>query len=265
MEKCVICHKSTRLDRPLSNGTFFHSFCQKELDLTIENYSQEERNLLNEIAQIDHKIVSYTTITFKVFSFFNLQEDDSESLKEEIHTLRERYAVVLGKKNQQELLRGHIYDYMVDYPPDWEARRRKILGRCYECGTTTNLQVHHVTPLSKGGSNRLENLQCLCVSCHSHRHGGRDLTNPAQSTRKLAIDDRLVLINKAIETNSVIEFQYAKPGEPFQKRECKPKKLVNYPHIRDDGNTLCVSGYCCLRKAERSFAIKRMKDINIKR
>ena len=37
---------------------------------------------------------------------------------------------------------------------------------CVKCGSKKNLEIHHIVPLAKGGSNRLENLQLLCRSCN---------------------------------------------------------------------------------------------------
>jgi len=59
------------------------------------------------------------------------------------------------------------------------ARRREVLARyrhrCQRpgCRHTQYLEVHHVVPRSRGGSNDLENLTCLCSACHRlvHRHG----------------------------------------------------------------------------------------------
>ena len=38
------------------------------------------------------------------------------------------------------------------------------------CGSTRFLEVHHVTPQSRGGTNRAENLTTLCSRCHGFAH-----------------------------------------------------------------------------------------------
>ncbi|RRJ29991.1 HNH endonuclease [Halocatena pleomorpha] len=45
-----------------------------------------------------------------------------------------------------------------------------------EAGEGNVLDVHHATPLSDGGSNRLWNLELLCVNCHNARHN-HDITD----------------------------------------------------------------------------------------
>ena len=62
-----------------------------------------------------------------------------------------------------------------DYPDNWEDRRKRVLERddyeCQECGATdTTLQVHHITPISEGGSHSLDNLKTICRSCHASEH-----------------------------------------------------------------------------------------------
>ena len=59
--------------------------------------------------------------------------------------------------------------------------RRKVLARdkhrCRApgCGRTRFLEVHHIKPRSRGGSNQAENLVTLCAACHRlwHEKGGR--------------------------------------------------------------------------------------------
>lgn len=43
-------------------------------------------------------------------------------------------------------------------------------GKCENCGSTKKLKLHHKTPLNRGGTNSLGNLQVLCKDCHSKIH-----------------------------------------------------------------------------------------------
>lgn len=40
---------------------------------------------------------------------------------------------------------------------------------CAECGAFENLTIDHVTPVSKGGSDELDNLRFLCRGCNSKK------------------------------------------------------------------------------------------------
>jgi 5-methylcytosine-specific restriction endonuclease McrA len=50
------------------------------------------------------------------------------------------------------------------------AARRQAMqrdgNRCVECGSTQDLQVHHIVPRREGGSHELSNLITLCAACH---------------------------------------------------------------------------------------------------
>lgn len=52
--------------------------------------------------------------------------------------------------------------------PWWRAICEAVLsvGRCLWCGATKKLTVDHIRPLSRGGTNDVHNLQCLCVTCN---------------------------------------------------------------------------------------------------
>jgi len=56
--------------------------------------------------------------------------------------------------------------------PHWQKVRRKFLGthkRCYLCGTTKRLSVHHKT-YKRRGWERMTDLLCLCWPCHKKVH-----------------------------------------------------------------------------------------------
>ncbi len=42
-------------------------------------------------------------------------------------------------------------------------------GRCRNCGTSRNLEIDHIIPLSKGGSSADLNLQTLCRRCNRRK------------------------------------------------------------------------------------------------
>ncbi|RLC88792.1 MAG: hypothetical protein DRJ03_01700 [Chloroflexi bacterium] len=68
------------------------------------------------------------------------------------------------------------------HPPfKWPFRGQKHLARmvferdkyrCQYCGTWKNLTVDHIVPVSKGGSDDVNNLQTLCNECNA-RKGAR--------------------------------------------------------------------------------------------
>jgi DNA-binding MarR family transcriptional regulator len=63
--------------------------------------------------------------------------------------------------------------------PEWQRKREQALRRdqyrCRYCDRRdgkrgTDLHVHHIKPLKKGGGNELSNLAVLCNSCHNRLH-----------------------------------------------------------------------------------------------
>jgi 5-methylcytosine-specific restriction endonuclease McrA len=42
--------------------------------------------------------------------------------------------------------------------------------RCQSCGSSKDLQVHHLKERSRLGDDELDNLITLCVDCHRIRH-----------------------------------------------------------------------------------------------
>jgi len=61
-----------------------------------------------------------------------------------------------------------------DLPSYWSDLSQLAMERdnhrCGNCGSEVDLLVHHIIPLSLGGSNELGNLRTLCRSCHARLH-----------------------------------------------------------------------------------------------
>lgn len=99
--------------------------------------------------------------------------------------------------NRTEAYSPRYDDYpSAEYPPDWQARRQRVLRRddyrCQGCGIESTrvddvrFDVDHVVPKSDGGTHATENLQTLCPSCHADKHPG----NTGLKRRGRAFDRR---------------------------------------------------------------------------
>ena len=51
-----------------------------------------------------------------------------------------------------------------------DALMASMPNECGNCGSDENLDIHHIVPLSLGGSNLPGNLAVLCVRCHGKAH-----------------------------------------------------------------------------------------------
>ena len=47
-----------------------------------------------------------------------------------------------------------------------ETKQKYEQDKCYKCGATENLHLHHIIPVMAGGTNEEYNLMTLCSSCH---------------------------------------------------------------------------------------------------
>jgi hypothetical protein len=93
-----------------------------------------------------------------------------------------------------------------------------LLDRCFECGSTENIEYHHVGPKSKGGTQMIP----LCLSCHTKVHGEHML-----KLRKLANDSRNRMIKeckeKGIPNNLGRKEGYRETMDTFMN---KPKNVI---------------------------------------
>ncbi len=63
--------------------------------------------------------------------------------------------------------------------------------RCAYCGSKDNLTIDHIIPLSRGGTNREDNLQCLCRDCNNLKGASMpdDLRGNDPSALRVTIGD----------------------------------------------------------------------------
>lgn len=70
-------------------------------------------------------------------------------------------------------LAGHLFVASRDRAPIPQTIRDAIFARdeyrCRQCGSTNGLQIDHIHPWSRGGSNEPDNLQLLCSTCNQSK------------------------------------------------------------------------------------------------
>src|SRR6185503_21126950 len=57
--------------------------------------------------------------------------------------------------------------------------RERDRDRCIWCPNPAK-EVHHIKPLSRGGTNSMANLACICKTCHDKRHSHMERTEKRQ-------------------------------------------------------------------------------------
>lgn len=267
MPSCKICRGTVFDGIHLSDGGIIHESCLESLqgkELEIRNKLYAQQGILNRLRR---EVERREKLIFKIVSIFSKPDVGIVDIERKIPILENDIEQLFGSLGSLQAKTATLYDYFLTYPPDWEERRKQVAERdgdqCSKCGNRRHLHLHHLKPLSKGGSNRISNLKLLCENCHSKGHGGRDFSGEFKSS-ETAFSKRIANIRYAIEKGKKIKFGYKKPKDKsYKQRTVKPVELVNVDHIRDTGATLCVRGYCELRKAERTFALKRMRGLKV--
>ena len=103
---------------------------------------------------------------------YNLLIDTAKQLDDDLLNFIEIEGIRISKNTFADLSRIGSEGY----PKDWENLREIVLTRdnytCQEMDTLCNgpLQIHHMVPLSKGGTNNMNNLVSLCLFHHSQKH-----------------------------------------------------------------------------------------------
>jgi 5-methylcytosine-specific restriction endonuclease McrA len=83
---------------------------------------------------------------------------------------RARYNNNPEKKHNRRSLERQAGEYT---PQEWFELKKKYNYSCLCCGRREpdiKLTADHVVPLSRGGSNTIENIQPLCITCNKMKY-----------------------------------------------------------------------------------------------
>lgn len=74
-----------------------------------------------------------------------------------------------NERRRNVRLRAKRRDVGTHTPAEWERVKRLARRRCVKCRKRRALTKDHIIPLSKGGDDRITNIQPLCRPCNSSK------------------------------------------------------------------------------------------------
>ena len=132
----------------------------KEENENLKCYNSYLLNRLNEVCKLNDKLNSKLSILLNAFN--EIKEDDvvvkdDDAQKKKVSDEKKQHAKELAS-------------------PKWKEKREEVFERygkqCVECGSTKNIQVHHL--IYRNGHHLLEynvnELIPLCKKCHKKIH-----------------------------------------------------------------------------------------------
>jgi hypothetical protein len=266
---CPLCNGSAIHGIPLSDGTVLHRHCVEALESEHSKLMGHVSIARAHLCALEREPHPLRRLLGRIRSVFHPPPKPQADIRTEQAAAKEAIKLAEASASAAKLRLTRLYDLYLDYPPDWEERRQQVIARDVVCSLCSGAvrkhdrHIHHYIPLGKGGTNRLSNLALLCGRCHAREHGVKQFNSTGQQAPR-AFPDRVRILNQAIEASRDVQFLYRKPDDDtFQKRVITPLELLQVAHDTGPGTTLCVRGYCHLRKAERNFALKRMRSLRL--
>jgi hypothetical protein len=259
---CILCDKLCGdQDISLTTGVMLHHQCHSGLTEKITKIDAAIQNIKSRSALLEDKLRRANSVFYKLRRAIGGETINIAACKNELSENGNLLQKLVDRKTGITKTLTVLYDYWPSYPPDWEQRKREAIAGTHSCSrchsSRSMLHVHHKQPVAGGGNHTLENLIVLCEKCHSRRHGGREFTyDNDNEVGESSFEKRLAVLRSAIAGDQMIRFSYT-------RRDGRQSVRTILPHgFETVENTLCVHGYCYLRKEQRTFAIKRMKNVH---
>lgn len=89
-------------------------------------------------------------------------------IKDWLNRNKDRRAIISRKYNHKR--RSILKDAGTFTYEQWIEKLKLFNYRCADCKKKTKLTIDHIKPLSKGGTNTIDNIQPMCLSCNSKKN-----------------------------------------------------------------------------------------------
>lgn len=101
----------------------------------------------------------------------------TQDQKEAAQAIIERTLAEIEAEEKKRLCALRRAEFARNYEPIKLALIARDGYGCVECGAQDNMTIDHIIPLSKGGTDKLDNLRFLCSSCNSKKKDRLDFSD----------------------------------------------------------------------------------------
>lgn len=256
---CLICNKECSSYKVLLNGIVYHEDCYKILVKRIDENNDSINRFKYEIQQISLQIQQTQSFIGRLKKYLFSDTPNIPILQNRKEKLNKAIETITNEKIFYVDILEKMYDFWPTYPPDWDLRCSELKNEylvCIQCGSSKSLHVHHKIPLSKGGNHTLNNLILLCEKHHKQVHKVEGFSYKEEDEIS-SFAKRLSVLTEAMKGEKIVHFSYTRRDGLESVRSISPKELIKVE------NALCITGYCYLRKEERTFSIKKIRGVKI--
>lgn len=168
---CTVCKQWKPLaeyckhSRSVDGLNYRCNFCNREHVRTVwksDPQAWSKRNARSYHRHRDKRLQSVRR--YREENIVEIREKDRQRNKERYQKNPEQRAVYTHARRARERKADGRFT-----PSEWRAIKRKYGNRCLCCGKKppqVKLTPDHVIPLSRGGSNGIDNIQPLCLTCN---------------------------------------------------------------------------------------------------
>lgn len=84
-----------------------------------------------------------------------------------ISNIKKRFDSYDIEQNQTTIIKENKRNPIPKKIRDFIMKRDKFI--CVNCGSTKDLEIDHIRPITRGGTDKVSNLQTLCKSCNTSK------------------------------------------------------------------------------------------------
>lgn len=134
--------------------------------------------------------------------------------------------------------------------------------RCFYCGAKKPLQIDHIIPRAKGGSDDIENLQLLCARCNrvkgvradKYRAGAYQIGH----SEPVRFKEIAVLEHDGLRTGGKVLHRTLGVGVVLQLTRCRNETQVQV-HFRTHGTKTFIQSYARLLPIDEEGMVSWLK------